>query len=278
MISVCGSSYNNGISFIGTNFSVNFESYPNSTKIIIRKNKGKETSKVLNALTKIPFLRGISAVIRDSKFLAPFLLIDFVQNIISVNMSSMTEKSSFLSNFIINGITLILLALSLVYVIKKVFINLKSTWQYHGAEHKVIYTNYKKTAITLGNCRNAPRISDNCGTMLVSLLIVVFIILDVVTKLFRISMWSSFYFFISYVLANELFMLKRDVPAISWIFKFGYWFQKHVCTLEPSDFQLSQAIEAFTLLERAETNQIPDGELEELLQNGKEVFLNKVIA
>lgn len=272
MIRVGGSSYTNGIRFSATNYSVNFESYPNSTKIFLRKNEGKKTSKVLNFMSNIPLVRGVVSLIRDGKIMLFLLLLDFLSNTIIAN----TESESSLS-LIVYGAGLILLGIIIWYVVTKMFKNLKSTWQYHGAEHKVIFTNYKQKAITLKNCRNAARISDNCGTMFASLWIFVFIITNLIASLFGINMWYSIRMVITEIVAYELFLLNRNVPVVRWLFKLGYWFQEHVCTREPSDLQLNQAIEAFTLLEKAETGQIPDEELEELLQKGKKAsFLNKL--
>ena len=59
MIHVGGSSYINGISFSATKYSVNFESYPDSTKLFLRRNEGEKTSKVLDFMSNIPLVRGV---------------------------------------------------------------------------------------------------------------------------------------------------------------------------------------------------------------------------
>lgn len=265
MISVGGSSYNNGIKFVATNYSVNFESYDNSTKIFLRKTEGEKTSKLLDFMSNIPLVRGIVSIVRNNKFILFIMIID-----IMAGMNSNSQSSSFSSIFVI-----IMFIIFLTIIIIKMLKNIKSTFQYHGAEHKVIFTNYKEEPITLENCRKSPRINDDCGTMLVVLLIFVYIILKLITLLFGIKICGTM--IISTTIAYELFLLNRNAPVVCLLFKLGYWFQEHVCTIEPSDFQLNQAIEAFKLLERAETGQIPEEELQELLNNGKQIsFLNKL--
>lgn len=270
MIRVGGNSYTNGIKFSATNYSVNFESYANSTKIFLCKNEGEKTSKVLDFLSGIPLVRGIVCMMRNFKFLFLITLL----NIFFGNTNSKSEYGTSLLQLI-----LLFCAFLIVfgYLITKLLKNMKSTWQYHGAEHKVIFTNYEEMPITLENCRKAPRIADDCGTMLVSILIIVFIIINIISMLFEVSILPGIKMLVAFVLSFEIFLLDRNVPIICWIFKLGYWIQEHVCTSEPNDIQLTQAIEAFKLLERAETGKIPDEELQELLQSGQQrSFLDKL--
>lgn len=268
MIDVGGSSYNNGIKFISTNYSINFKTTERITKISLKKNEDKGTSKILDFMNKLPLIRGIVTMLRNSKPVFFLLLFNILLDILKTNENTNPKSGlSLLVNLIYFGILIILG----IYIATKILKNIKLTWQYHGAEHKVISTNNANKAINLENCRKASRISDNCGTMLVCLFIFVYTVITVLFRLFQIHMDSSFLFLITWLLSYELFLLDRNTPVIRWIFKLGYWFQEHVCTLEPNDFQLNQAIEAFKLLEKAETGKIPDKELNELLQNGKQI-------
>lgn len=275
MIRAGGSSYSNGIKFSTHKYSVSFESYPNLTKMSLSKEEGTSITSVLDFLSNIPLVRGLVCMIRNSKLVFLILLFDLLSSISLENIESKHESSitiyELLIKLFILIVMLIILVLLLVHLIKKVFNNLKATWQYHGAEHKVILTNNEDKPLTLENCRKASRIADNCGTMLASLFIVVFTIINVVFPLLKISIWVSIRIFIAFVLSYELFLLDRNTPIVRYIFKFGYWLQEHFFTLEPTDLQLTQAIEAFKLLERAETGQIADEELKDLLQNGKEI-------
>lgn len=276
MISVGGNSYNNGIKFTANKYKVNFETFSDSTKIFLRRNDANKKQKILDIMYKIPLGRGLTSLIKENKLIAMLIIFDFVQKIFFNNMKS---KSSFLPAF--NIFTTIaffaILTITLWYIISKVFKNIKSTWQYHGAEHKVIYANYEGLELTLENCRKSPRISDNCGTMFVCLIIFTFTTIKLFTFIFRINIWSSIYFLIVYVISYELFLLDRNFPVLRWIFKLGYLFQKYIFTREPSDFQLNQAIEAFKILERAETGKIPDNEISKLLEEGNQSsILNKI--
>lgn len=268
MISVGGNSYADGIRYTARKFSVRFKSDQDSVRILLRRNEREKTSKVLNRLNRIPLVRGVVSLIQDSKILVLVLLLDLM----SIGITGNTESESAPSiiwRYIMLIIVLVILGICVWYVITRILKNLKSTWQYHGAEHKVIFVNYEKKEITLENCRNAPRISDDCETMFVTLFIFMYILITVLTSMFGISLWVSVHFIICEIIANELFLLDRKTPVICWFFKLGYWFQEHVCTSEPSDVQLNQAIEAFVLLEKAETDQIPEDKLQELLKKGK---------
>lgn len=276
MINVGGSSYTNGISFVSTKYKVNFETFPDKTKIFLRKNESEKTSAILNTIQKIPLIRGIVELLSINKILILLLLLDIYQYIFTTNFDS-ESKTYIISSYVTIAISLIILGILIWHIKTKIFKNIKSTWQYHGAEHKVIYTNYEDKELTLENCRMSPRISDNCGTMFVFLFFFIYFIIRIIDSKFKLNIWSSIRFIISESIAYELFLLDRNTPIIRFIFKLGYAFQKYVVTSEPTDFQLNQAIEAFKLLEEAETGKIPENELQELLKNGRQTnVLHKI--
>lgn len=266
-----GHSYNNGIEFKAERYKVNFESHSDVTKIFLRKNKEGKAKKISDFIERIPFIRGLVAF--GWQFIGSIffiLLSDISRNMILVNTESNDSAVSMLL-FILLIVVFILIIIKTWKTILKEFKNIKSVWQYHGAEHKVILTNDEGKDITFENCRNASRINDDCGTMFVFLFFFILIAISIVFALLGIECWFSIRTIIALSTGYELFLMKRDTPVICWIFKLGYWFQENVCTREPSDLQLKQAIEAFGLLEKAETDKIPDEELQELLKNGKEI-------
>jgi uncharacterized protein YqhQ len=55
---------------------------------------------------------------------------------------------------------------------------------------------------------------------------------------------------LSFVLAYELFDLDDGdkIPVINLFFKFGYWCQQHLFTLEPTDEQIIASIETVNTL------------------------------
>lgn len=155
---VNGRSYSNGVEFSATKYKVNFETYSDVTKFFLRKNEVKEMKR-LDFLNGFPFLRGLRRLL-EAKLLFLLMILDVIVNIAAVN--SVEEESLFgkLIWVFLLGVACIL-AWDFVIIIK----NLKSVWQYHGAEHKVILTNLKNEPLTVENCRKTPRIADDCGTL-----------------------------------------------------------------------------------------------------------------
>lgn len=278
MIRVGGNSYNNGIRFVGDRYNVSFETRNDSTNMYLRKNGVYKINKVMEVLRKIPLLRGVVSIICSNKLLLSVVLLDILMNFSNVFEQSGNDTQNIVPMLVFLIAMLVLTSLMLVYAIKKLFKNMKRTWQYHGAEHKVIYTNYAKKDITLENCRVSPRVNDNCGTMLVSLILITWVVLKVMLIIFGVSLYASIETCIVISVAYELFLMKRNTPVVSYAFKIGYWMQKHLFTSEPSDDQLLQAIEAFKLLEKAEANQLSESELNDLLRNGKKMsILNRIV-
>ncbi|MBR1884518.1 MAG: DUF1385 domain-containing protein [Clostridia bacterium] len=299
MINVGGNSYNNGIRFRSDKYNVSFETIDGETKIYLRSNSGitdtKKESKftdfitkrkhfytILTALynffTKTPFIRGITAMMRNSPSIIYIVLINAsLETALSrMDIERQIEMSSAILFVIL--INTIFAILSYVYIIKKIFKNIKSTWEYHGAEHKVIFTNYENKELTLENCRKSPRISDNCGSMLVFLILFSYVFILTVFLLLKVQYMVSLSFIIAYSISYEMFLMDRNNKFLKPIFKLGYWFQEHVVTREPDDFKLSQAIDAFKILEKAEKGEIPDNELEELLKAGNSLSLLQKMA
>lgn len=285
MIKVGGNSYNDGIRFSADKFSVNFVQKNNTTKIFLKENIKEKTNKVLDFLEKIPFVRSLAAIYRANKFLFFILFSSLIQGIYlscffssTIFESQAVSTTSIISTIYITSLMLITIAslFMLGMMVIKILFNAKATAMYHGAEHKVIYTYYDEKDLTLENCRKSPRVNDNCGTMLVVLLFSTEFIMSRLIDIFNIRTLSYLTLFISFSVAYELFLLDRNTPIIRYLFKIGYWFQEKLFTREPSDYQLSTAIEAFNLLLKAEKGEIPENELKELLINGKKAkFLDK---
>ncbi len=261
MIHISGaSSYSNGIEFASNTYCVNFEAYDNSSKIFLRKNKLETSSKALNLAFRIPLLRGAMVLLITSKSLFILLLLGMIPNI----FMQKSEANAKISVFTL--IISVILSFVILLFIAKFF---KLRRQYHGAEHKVAYTNNQGKALTLENCKKAPCTNSRCGTMYIILTVFAWVILVIVTSFSNFTIWPSIQFILAFIISYELFLMNANTPILCWLFKLGYLLQKKVFVLEPNDIQLKQAIEAFQLLERAETGGIPEEELQELLQNGK---------
>jgi len=296
MFKVGGSSYNNGIQFFAEKYSATFRYQNGKSHIFLRKVNSKETSKILNWLTKIPFIRSFVSLYESSKIILTFwcILTLFEYSVFRYSQAiSFTPTSSDIANSAITStpptatiapwiaITILVTFIVIVFftlllfgfTFFRIYKNHGNTAQYHGAEHKVLNTYYNDKELSLENCKVAPRISDACGTMLVTFGIFTFLMLKLITTIFNIKILTTIFFTIVWAIAYELFCLDYSKPLINWLVKISYWLQKNIFTREPTDLQLSLAIETFQLLKKAETGLIPKDELSELFNNGKKSTL-----
>lgn len=256
-------SYNNGIEFASNTYCVRFESCPNTSKVFLRKNT---SSKALDFIFKIPLIRG-GFLLMVNKSLFIILLLGIIPDIFF--MLKAESKIKVEGTIPIFAILLIALSFAILLFIKKILVKFNVKDQYHGAEHKVINTNYQGKALTFENCRKASCTSERCGTMHLILMVFTWFILVIIDSFFKITIWPSIKFMLAFIISYELFLMNTNTPILCWLFKLSYPLQKTIFLLEPNDTQLKQAIESFQLLERAETGKIPEEELQELLQNGK---------
>jgi uncharacterized protein YqhQ len=131
---------------------------------------------------------------------------------------------------------------SLVKDIRRVF-------EYHGAEHKTVFTWEKGLALTVANARPQPRQHPRCGTSFLMVVMLVSIALFSVIKFD--SLVYNFLVRLALVplvagLSYEIIRLSAKKES-SWFFKLitrpGVWLQ-NITTQEPDDQQLEVAIEA----------------------------------
>ncbi len=274
MINVGGSSYNNGIRFIGETYSVSFEDKPGKTEITVKQNIAKDTSKFMRFLKKIPLVRGFVNVICKNKFLLAVFVVDLVLNVIMLARKT-TETTTNTTSTVSEGLIIALMVLSIlsvitsialiIYLLSKMFVNMKNTWMYHGAEHKVIETNYAGKKINLDNCKQAPRVSDNCGTMLASIMIFIYLIIFVFELVSGINIWNSIELTLGITISYELFRVKRSNILLKPVFKLGYFLQEKCFTKEPNEHQLAQAMLTFSILEGLETKELTLEDVNEVL-------------
>lgn len=267
MIRVGGNSYNNGIQFTGEKYLVRFEQKQGKTEFVVKQNIVNETSKFMRFIKRIPLIRGFINVICKNKELLIIIIIDIVMNLITLNKEAPADSISeglIITLMILLFLTVLLTVAMIVHVVVKTTVNMKYTWMYHGAEHKVIAANYAGKEITLENCRAMSRISDNCGTMLVSLMIFVYIILFILQIVLKIPLWSSVELILMITISYELFLMKRTNIVLKPAFKLGYFLQEHCFTKEPNDHQLAQAMLAFSILEALELGELTIDEVNEV--------------
>jgi len=137
---------------------------------------------------------------------------------------------------------IMIISFSLLKDIRRVF-------QYHGAEHKTVFTWEAGLPLTVENARPQPRQHPRCGTSFLMVVMLVAIVLFSVIKFDSLLL----NFLIRIVLMPVVAGLSYEIIRLSakkessWFFKFmtmpGVWLQ-NVTTKEPDDQQLEVAIEA----------------------------------
>jgi uncharacterized protein YqhQ len=137
---------------------------------------------------------------------------------------------------------IMIISFSLVKDIRRVF-------EYHGAEHKTVFTWEKGLDLTVANARPQPRQHPRCGTSFLMVVMLVSIILFSVVRFDSLL----FNFLVRIVLIPVVAGLSYEIIRLSakkesgaffkLITRPGVWLQ-NVTTKEPDDLQLEVAIEA----------------------------------
>jgi len=127
--------------------------------------------------------------------------------------------------------------------------DIRRVFQYHGAEHKTVFTWEAGLPLTVDNARPQPRQHPRCGTSFLMVVMIVAIVLFSVIKFD--SLLLNFVIRLALMplvagLSYEIIRLSAKKES-SWFFKFmtrpGVWLQ-NITTQEPDDQQLEVAIEA----------------------------------
>jgi len=127
--------------------------------------------------------------------------------------------------------------------------DIRRVFEYHGAEHKTVFTWEKGLDLTVANARPQPRQHPRCGTSFLMLVMLVSILLFSVIKFDSLL----FNFLVRIVLIPVVAGLSYEIIRLSarkesgaffkLITRPGVWLQ-NVTTKEPDDSQLEVAIEA----------------------------------
>jgi uncharacterized protein YqhQ len=127
--------------------------------------------------------------------------------------------------------------------------DIRRVFQYHGAEHKTVFTWEAGLPLTVENARPQPRQHPRCGTSFLMVVMIVAIILFSIIKFD--SLVLNFLIRIAFVplvagLSYEIIRLSARKEG-GWFFKLmtkpGVWLQ-NITTKEPDDQQLEVALEA----------------------------------
>jgi uncharacterized protein YqhQ len=127
--------------------------------------------------------------------------------------------------------------------------DIRRVFEYHGAEHKTVFTWEKGLALTVDNARPQPRQHPRCGTSFLMVVMLVSILLFSVIRFD--SLLFNFLVRIAFVplvagLSYEIIRLsarKESGAFFKTITRPGVWLQ-NITTKEPDDSQLEVAIEA----------------------------------
>jgi uncharacterized protein YqhQ len=127
--------------------------------------------------------------------------------------------------------------------------DIRRVFEYHGAEHKTVFTWEKGLALTVANARPQPRQHPRCGTSFLMVVMLVSIALFSVIKFDSLV----YNFLVRLALVPLVAGLSYEIIRVSakkesgWFFKLitrpGVWLQ-NITTQEPDDGQLEVAIEA----------------------------------
>lgn len=127
--------------------------------------------------------------------------------------------------------------------------DIRRVFQYHGAEHKTVFTWEAGLPLTVANARPQPRQHPRCGTSFLMVVMLVAIVLFSVIKFD--SLLLNFLIRLALMplvagLSYEIIRLSAKKES-SWFFRMmtrpGVWLQ-NITTQEPDDKQLEVAIEA----------------------------------
>ncbi len=135
-----------------------------------------------------------------------------------------------------------------LYFITKIK-DIKRVFEYHGAEHKVIYAYEAGEELKVENVKKYSTLHPRCGTSFIFIVLVisilVFSLLGRQTLLLRIAYRIALIPLIA-GLSYEILKLSAknmDKALVKWLVVPGLWFQK-LTTSEPDEAQIEVAIEA----------------------------------
>ena len=127
--------------------------------------------------------------------------------------------------------------------------DIRRVFQYHGAEHKTVFTWEAGLPLTVDNARPQPRQHPRCGTSFLMVVMIVAIVLFSIIKFDSLLLNFLIRLALMPVVAGisyEIIRLSAKKES-SWFFRLmtrpGVWLQ-NITTQEPDDQQLEVAIEA----------------------------------
>jgi len=178
------------------------------------------------------------------------ILLFSILPLLLTSIFKITRENDFLFSLVEGIIRAVIL---LVYIkIISLIPDVKRIFQYHGAEHKAVYTYENGEDLTVENARKYPTLHPRCGTSFLMITVVVSIVIFALLGVFgRLNFWGRLLsrIILIPVIAGSAYEFQRftakhlDNRFIRSIALPGLWLQK-LTTAEPTDDQLEVALTA----------------------------------
>ncbi|MBI4481858.1 MAG: DUF1385 domain-containing protein [Acidobacteria bacterium] len=162
-------------------------------------------------------------------------------------LSAAVDSSWMLFN-LVDGVLRVVFFLGYVLAISRMK-DIRRVFQYHGAEHKVVYTWEAGEELTVENARRKSPLHPRCGTSFLLFVMVTSILVFSLAKVEHLAALLAVRLFLLPLIAGLSYELIRTSARnqksafFRWLIAPGLWLQK-LTTQEPSDDQLEVAIAA----------------------------------
>ncbi|MGH9431379.1 MAG: DUF1385 domain-containing protein [Terriglobia bacterium] len=201
--------------------------------------EGKKKKDLSNALLALNLILSLGFFILFYK-LVPLYLATRAQK-------HFTVFGSYIMFNLLDGIIRIVLFLGFLYLLSRSQ-EIRRVFEYHGAEHKVVWAFEKTGRTELAEARRSTRFHPRCGTsfLLVVMVIALIVYLFLPFHSFAAKFWSRI-LLLPLIAGLSYEFIRYAAKAKGWIWKAaaapGLWLQR-VTTREPDDSQLETAIRA----------------------------------
>jgi uncharacterized protein YqhQ len=236
-----------GIATLGQAFTLGVRALRFSTDQVLSSLPGKEnSSKAPKAPREVSTgMMAMNIVVALTVFVLLFKLLPLV--LATWLQGHFTAVKDPLLFSLVDGV--IRLGIFILYIVLVSQIrDIRRIFEYHGAEHKVVFTYEAQEGLTVDNARRHSTFHPRCGTsflmvvMLISALVYAFIPFEslamrLVSRIILIPVIAG----ISYEIIR--FAALRKIKVLEWITLPGLWLQR-VTTKQPDDSQLEIAIRA----------------------------------
>ncbi|MGC2423838.1 MAG: DUF1385 domain-containing protein [Nitrospirota bacterium] len=209
------------------------------------KEKAKKTSKPMNDLAV-----GATMFLSLGLGLALFFYLPLYLTQAMKNLLPITQASSLMFN-LVDGVIRISIFLLYIFAISRMK-DIKRVFEYHGAEHKVIYAYESGEPLTVDNARKYSTLHPRCGTsFLLIVMVLSILVFSFVPRSAPFYMKALSRFVLIPLIAGLSYEFirfsskKKDNPIIKAAIAPGLWLQR-LTTREPSDDQIEVAVRALT--------------------------------